>query len=446
MGKTVGLCCGVLVVWQAVVPVLADSVPRPSGSGTIATTASPEVPELLERIDAALARAGNFLVEKQESDGAWRSDVYGALRDGPSLTPYVLSALYFLPETGVKGRQAFDRGVEYLIDFVDGEGRLKIEPRELLFPVYTAASASRVIALRERDDRHLNAQAAWLGYLRQRQLTEALGWRPEEPEYGGWGYSLDLPHRPAAGKPKDFFCESNLSATVFGLAALKSARVPEADLAYSQALTFVKRCQNYPESPDNADPKFDDGGFFFLPGDAVQNKAGIAGVDRFDRQRFRSYGTMTADGLRALLRCGLSYDHPRVVAARDWLVRNFSAETNPGEFPSDRAVLQDATYYYWTWAVAHAFLALEMERGQEANSHSCPIAAATSSSGDVPSWTRPLAEELLRRQRPDGTWGNRYTDAKEDDPLVATPWAAAALAIAKRVLRPKGRRVRLDAQ
>ena len=52
---------------------------------------------------------------------------------------------------------------------------------------------------------------------------------------------------------------------------------------------------------------------------------------------------MTADGLRALLRCGLSHDHPRVVAARDWLVRNFSAESNPGEFPGDRAVLQDAT-------------------------------------------------------------------------------------------------------
>ena len=40
------------------------------------------------------------------------------------------------------------------------------------------------------------------------------------------------------------------------------------------------RCQNYPESPGDADPEFDDGGFFFLPGDAVQNKAGIAGIDR----------------------------------------------------------------------------------------------------------------------------------------------------------------------
>ena len=439
MGKTVGLWCGVLVVWLGLSPVLADSISTPVGTEAIAATASPDVKELLERIDGSLARAGNYLVERQESDGAWRSDVYGALRDGPSLTPYVLSALYFLPETGVKGREAFDRGIEYLIGFVDDEGRLKIEPRELLFPVYTAASASRVVALRKRNGRHLEAQAAWLSYLCQRQLTEELGWRPEDLEYGGWGYSLGLPHKPAPGELKDFFCESNLSATVFGLAALKSARVPRADPAYGRALTFVMRCQNYPESPGDADPEFDDGGFFFLPGDAVQNKAGIAGIDRFGRQRFRSYGTMTADGLRALLRCGLSHDHPRVVAARDWLVRNFSAESNPGEFPGDRAVLQDATYYYWTWSAAHAFLALEMDRGQEANSHGCPIAAATSPSDGLPSWTMPLSEELLRRQRDDGTWGNGYTDAKEDDPLVATPWAAAALAIAKRILRTGSR-------
>ncbi len=45
-----------------------------------------------------------------------------------------------------------------------------------------------------------------------------------------------------------------------------------------------------------------------------------------------------------------------------------------------------------------------------------------------------LAEELLRRQRPDGSWSNHYTDAMEDDPLIATPFAAAALAIGSRVL------------
>ena len=112
---------------------------------------------------------------------------------------------------------------------------------------------------------------------------------------------------------------------------------------------------------------------------------------------------MTADGLRALLRCGLGADHPRVVAARKWLLRHFAAAHNPGDFPADRAVLRDATYYYWTWAASHAFLALGLARLE---TPAGPVA-----------WPEQFAEELLARQCADGSWVNRFTDAKEDDPL-----------------------------
>jgi hypothetical protein len=126
---------------------------------------------------------------------------------------------------------------------------------------------------------------------------------------------------------------------------------------------------------------------------------------------------MTADGLRALTRCSLPADHPRVTAARRWLERNFAVGTNPGRFPADREVLREATYYYWCWAVGHAFLGLHVREIETADGRL--------------DWGRALAEEVLKRQRPDGSWQNRYTDAKEDDPLVATPWAAAALAICR---------------
>ena len=49
-------------------------------------------------------------------------------------------------------------------------------------------------------------------------------------------------------------------------------------------------------------------------------------------------------------------------------------------------------------------------------------------------WADELAAELVGRQRADGSWTNGYTDAREDDPLVATPWAAAALAISRNVI------------
>ena len=133
-----------------------------------------------------------------------------------------------------------------------------------------------------------------------------------------------------------------------------------------------------------------------------------------------SYGTMTADGLRALLQCGLPKNHPRVVAAQAWLERNFSAIENPGTFNPDREVLRNATYYYWAWTVAHAFDRADIRVFEQ--------------QGKTIHWAEELAEELIQRQQSDGTWMNRYSDAREDDPLVTTPWAAAALAICRKVI------------
>ena len=380
-----------------------------------------EETDRLARIDAALASATEYLVESQSEDGAWRSETYGALRAGPALTPYVMSCLFFLPDGGDEARAAFRRGVDFLVSMVDEGGMIQPGPHGLNYSVYTAASASRVIVLEERSPGHLRAQAAWLDLLLQRQLNEALGWQPADQEYGGWGFSLGIPRKPGPGVRKGAFCESNLSATIFAIGALRSARIPPEDPAWQAALTFVQRCQNFSEDPSERDPEYDDGGFFFIPGDALQNKAGVAGLDRFGRERYASYGTMTADGLRALLQCGMGPDEPRVVAARRWLERNFTAETNPGDFAEDREVLREATYYYYLWAVTHAFARLQTAQVETDN-------------GTV-RWAEAVSDALIPLQRPDGSWVNRFTDAKEDDPLVSTPWAASALANCRHLLR-----------
>ena len=396
-------------VWLVAAVALAAPAAAPGRAGQIG------------KIDAALAAAGQYLVGKQADDGAWRSETYGCFRGGLSLTPHVMSSLYFLPQAGPSRlRGTFRRGVDYLAGFAGKDGRLDVSRGELLFPVYTAASASRVVVLEQKTPRNLLAQRAWLACLRARQLNERLGWSEADTEYGGWGFSMDVPRKPDPGGAKQRFFESNLAATIYGLAALRSAKGPQDDPAYRQVLVFVRRCQNFHDDPAAADPKFDDGGFFFIPDDPLQNKAGLAGTDRFGRRRFYSYGTMTADGLRALLRCGLKRDHPRVAAARRWLERNFSATRNPGTFAPDREVLREATYYYWAWAVSHALIALRIDQ-------------VDTGRGKVP-WAERLAAELLRRQQPDGSWANSYTDGREDDPLVATPFAAAALAICRSVL------------
>jgi hypothetical protein len=379
--------------------------------------------ELVSRLDKALTSAARYLIKKQSPDGAWLSETYGAFKDGPSLTPLVLNALVFLPQGGEPGKESLRKGVSYLVGMVGADGKIQAGERGLSFPVLTSASAVRLLALAEKTEENKRAQAGWMAFLRQYHLDEKLGWKRADPEFGGWGFSLQIPRKSPPGSPKDLSASSNMVASVFALAALMSVAKPADDSTFGELLTFVQRCQNFADDPTKADPRYDDGGFVFTPNNGLLNRGGVAGKDKFGKERYGSYGSMTADGLRALLRCGLPGDHPRVLAARRWLERNFSPKTHPGKFARDREVLRDAVYFYYAWAVAHAFLALG-------------VLDIETRTGKV-NWAVALSEELLRRQRPDGSWKNRFTDAKEDDPLIATSWAASALAICHQMLRPQ---------
>src|SRR5581483_10149394 len=115
---------------------------------------------------------------------------------------------------------------------------------------------------------------------------------PEDRAYGGWGYAHALPRKPRPGEFGDLLTESNLSATVFALEALRAAGATADDPAFGKALRFVRRCQNYTDDPAGGDADFDDGGFFFMHDDPLRNKAGVAGTDRAGRERFASYGSM----------------------------------------------------------------------------------------------------------------------------------------------------------
>lgn len=373
------------------------------------------------RIDQSLARAMHALIHAQSPDGAWRSPTYGVFRDGLALTSSVLKAVAFGPD--VEGaRSARQLGAAYLAGRVRSDGSIDTGPFGLTYPVYTASAAVIVLGRIEVADGR-RARDAWLGDLRRRQLTEDLGWDASDPAYGGWGYAVEPPTKHDTDSARSI--DADLSSTLFAVGALRSVGIDPSDPSIRKALVFIQRCQNLPADGREPDPAFDDdGGFFFSPTDPVRNKAGVAGEDRSGRARYHSYGSTTADGLRALLRCGLSPDHPRVVAARDWLEQHFSASTNPGVFEPIREDERDATYYYYVWSVAHAFRALDLRK--------------LHASGHEVDWAAALSEELLGRQRSDGTWANRFTAAKEDDPLIATSFAAAALGISRAMMGPGG--------
>jgi squalene-hopene/tetraprenyl-beta-curcumene cyclase len=396
---------------------------RPSGNGPQAGT-QPGAAPLEARIDAAMQRGAAYLLAHQGQDGAFRSAHYAAFKDGYSLSPLALLALWAAPRDEAM-TAAFERGLDFVASLVTADGALRTGLDGPTYPYYAISGALLALgAAGPAGERYEPTRQALIELVRARQLTEARGWTPADASYGGWGYFPGLPDRDATHGQPDARLTANLSATVFSIGALRLAGVPAEDPALQKARAFVERCQNFGEATGNPDARedarLDDGGFFFSPAVPDSNKAGVAGTTADGRTRYHSYGSMTADGLRALLRLGVPFDHARVQAAARWLAQHFSAEANPGAFPAGAELRRASSYYYYAWSAAHALRAVGATE-------------IDTSAGRV-HWARALAGALLARQRPDGSWANTSTELREDDPLVATPFAMAALGIARMVL------------
>ncbi len=396
-----------------------DQVPEPV---VAVPEAPPPRPTPVRTADTGVAIA--FLLKHQSPDGAWRSDVYAAFKDGSALTPLILTALQDAADARLPGPDTADtrrKAADFLASFVEIDGTIREPAGGFDYPVYTAALALRAFAHPENRGR-VASKDTWAKYLFDRQLTGQNGWERTDPHYGGWGYCRVVPKKPEPNGFAPPLVESNLSATLFALDALHAAGklAPPTATAAAQVLMMW---QNFiPPPPGGLPPGFvqGDGGFHFVLADPVRNKAGLYDVisphppaPAIPRQRFGSYGSATADGLRALL---LTPDEEpgkqdvRTRLAADWLKANFRADAHPGQYAPGMESNRDAVYFYYAASVAKAFRAanLSLPTGRD--------------------WAAELARELAKRQRADGSWANPIELVRENDPLVATPQALAALA------------------
>jgi len=343
----------------------------------------------------ALARGVDYLLARQSPDGAWRSEIYATFKDGTALTPLVISSLQQAHDAGERGDRietGITKGLTWLGTFIRSDGVVDPGPDGFDYSVYTAALAIQCLShptAREFAKR----RSGWVKYLLDRQLTEQLGWKPDDKQYGGWGYCRVVPRMPAPNTFSPPLVESNLSATLFALDALKSAGQLHPDMV-AAARVFVRRCQN------------GDGGFHFIYDDPVRNKAGIDGRDPL---AFHSYGSTTADGLRALDLCGLD-----TRTATEWLRKQFRTDTPPGVYVAAHEPNREAVYYYYLASVARAF-----------SQHKPDLP-------DGRDWAAEIGKELARRQREDGRWENPVELVRENDPIVATANAVTALACCTR--------------
>jgi len=350
-------------------------------------------------LEASLREGGQYLWSRQAADGGWHSETYGLLRSGQSLTPFVLEALLRAPRDIVAlPKDRVDRAIDFIRRNTAASGAVGMsDPGLPDYPNYASALAVKTLA-RAGQANWRQDIAPMVGYLRSRQFMEDNGWQPGDAPYGAWGMGGEVRRPPDAG-------HVDLSMTRHVIEALAAAGVGPDDPVFRRARVFVERCQNY--DPNDAKlgrqsattgPLGRDGGFHFSTVVLDANKAGG------DGERYRSYGTATADGLLSLLALGYSPQDQRVEAAAHWLAAHHRADGAPG--------FEGEAYRRWTAGLWFYYAASSSSALSELRIPGAALVAA----------------ELQRAQRPDGSWSNAENLVKEDDPLIATGFALRALA------------------
>ncbi len=189
-------------------------------------------------------------------------------------------------------------------------------------------------------------------------------------------------------------------------AARKNVEDEGKQLNWQAAIEFINRCQNLPATNKEKWASGDEqnkGGFVYFPGDS---KAGEMKLPD-GRLALRSYGSMSYAGLLSFIYADVKKDDQRVVAALDWLKKNYTLKENPG---MERAGL---FYYYhlMTKALAAADVkTLETPKGKV-------------------DWASELALKLINTQAGDGSWVNDTARWMEKDPVLVTTYCVLSLEI-----------------
>ena len=326
-------------------------------------------------------RAIEFLRSKQAADGSYAAQM------GPGVTAVVATGLM---RVGLgPDDPAVAKSLKYLEKFVQADGGIYF-PKDMVQNYETSLA---VVCFQEanRDHRYdtivKNAE----------QFLRGIQWggkdQPVEKgnfKEGGAGY----------GRKK----RPDLSNTQFFLDALKAAGAKSDDPAVQRALIFVSRCQNL-ESENNTTPfaaKNPDGSFYYTPaagGDSEAGKTADGGL--------RGYGSMTYAGLKSMIYAGVKPDDPRVKAAVKWCQMHYDLDSNPG--------MGNAGLYYYYHTFSKALDAAGLKEIEDAK-------------GVKHNWRQDLLAQLVRRQRPNGSWVNDDKRWFENEPCLVTGYALLSLA------------------
>jgi squalene-hopene/tetraprenyl-beta-curcumene cyclase len=356
-----------LIVLAAALPAWADAADDPTAKQS-------------RDFDRTVDRAIRYLRTKgQALDGSYAAHL------GPGVTAVVTTAV--LRHGRTPDDPLVARSLKYLESFVHEDGG--IYHKDHFYRNYETCLAILCFCEANRDGRYDKLINSADRFIKGIQWDEDEGHDRSSNSFGGGGY----------GKHK----RPDLSNTGFLVEALIAAGNGPDDEAVKKALIFVSRCQNL-ETEHNTtkfSTKNPDGGFYYTCAAGGSSQAGET-----PGGGLRSYGSMTYAGLKSMIYAGVGPDDPRVKAALKWIQKHYGLESNPGMGE------QGLYYYYHVFAKALDATGLDAIEDDDGKRHD---------------WRRDLRQELISRQRPDGSWINQNTRWYEGDPSLVTGYALLAL-------------------
>lgn len=330
-----------------------------------------------KKVAEAVSKALSWLASKQAENGSWSNPRF------PALTGLPLWAM------SISGEKAYSNRIAAAVEFIKGcaqkDGGIYVpDPRRGGAGLGNYNTSVCMTAL------HFSGVPDTLPLvLKAREYTARTQLVGDDGHSGGFGYDR-------GGRR-----HSDLSNTAMAIDAMRLTQSAEdlrpagsarADLNWDKALAYVSSMQEK------------DGGFLYVKNSQPKKEPGSVPVKA--RPRLSTYGSITYDGLLALMHCRLTRTDPRVVSALDYCTRHWTLEENPGQG-------QQGIYFYYD-VLVRALDAAGVDM------------IKTSSGGNI-NWRDEVVDKLVSLQKPEGFWVNSNNRWWEADPVLSTSYALIAL-------------------
>ncbi len=385
-----------LGLWLYGSAMICPAANTPANPPTASIVPAPSAADLQKAIDRGI----EYLLKKQNSNGWWSTS------EQPAVTALVLTTLNFEPTGRYQHNRSSElaRAYDYILSSAKPDGSIQ---RAGMANYNTALCLTALASA--NDPNFLPVIENARRYIASSQIDMGVKGTNDTPFDGGIGYGSKYQH-------------SDMNNTLMAIEAMRLSEAAvvrndlrnqvltnaQSDVNWAGVVHFLENCQNLPtvNKADwvSDDPK-DRGGFVYYPGKSMADSVTNAATGRV---ALRSYGSMSYGGLLSYIYAHVDKKDPRVVAVLDWLRGNYTLAENPG--------MAQQGYYYYLHLMTKALAAAGVEKLKLAD-------------GREVDWRAEVASQLLKLQRPDGSWINLEERFWERDPVLVTTYSLMALEI-----------------